>query len=236
MRQHDVGAWLIQETWEEDDAFDVDVNGYHIFRHNAVRGKNGRQHLFKGVAIILSPLLDACKNAGSPPPITITNEEFVGHFIRMNFKFDLFDTRGRRIKGKHLSLSLISAYFPCDDQHHEQFCALLDSMISTISSSTQIILGSDINARIGIRHCDKHKETLGPHGIQRSNARGENLLQVLTANNLRVENTFFQHRPEEYITYTSLLTAHNPRGGQVCMIYLPAQHPFTSEFKIVLPP
>ena len=130
----------------------------------------------------------------------------------MNFKFDLFDTRGRRIKGKHLSLSLISAYFPCDDQHHEQFCARLDSMISTISSSTQIILGSDINARIGIRHCDKHKETLGPHGIQQSNARGENLLQVLTANNLRVENTFFQHRPEEYITYSSLPMAHHPRG------------------------
>ena len=50
MRQHDVGAWLIQETWEEDDAFNIDVNGYHIFHHNTVRGESGCQHLFKGVA------------------------------------------------------------------------------------------------------------------------------------------------------------------------------------------
>ena len=47
MRQHDVGAWLVQETWEEGDEFDVDVYGYHIFRHNAVRGNTGRQHLFR---------------------------------------------------------------------------------------------------------------------------------------------------------------------------------------------
>jgi hypothetical protein len=31
MRQNDVGAWLIQETWEEGGEFDVEVGGYHIF-------------------------------------------------------------------------------------------------------------------------------------------------------------------------------------------------------------
>ena len=212
MRQNDVGAWLIQETWEEGDEFDIDVDGYHIFRHNATRGESGRQHLFRGVAIILSPLFyDAWKAAGSPPPLTTDNDS-VGRFIRMNFQFESFDTRGRRIKGKFLLMTLISAYFPCDDQRHDQFCAMLDSMLSTISPTTQIVLGSDINARIGIRNCDEHKETIGPHGIDRSNARGENLLQVLTANKLRVENTFFQHRPNEYATYTSLPTPHHPRG------------------------
>jgi len=39
MRQNDIGAWLIQETWEEGNEFDVDVDGYHIFRHNAIRGE-----------------------------------------------------------------------------------------------------------------------------------------------------------------------------------------------------
>jgi hypothetical protein len=56
MRQQDVGAWLIQETWEEGDDFNVESGGYHIFHHNANQGANGRHHLFKGVAIILSPL------------------------------------------------------------------------------------------------------------------------------------------------------------------------------------
>ncbi len=71
MRQNDVGAWLVQETWEEGDDFDVDIHGYHIFRHNALQGECGRQHLFKGVAIILSPLFySAWKAAGAPLPIT----------------------------------------------------------------------------------------------------------------------------------------------------------------------
>ncbi len=38
MRQNDVGAWLIQETWEEGDDFDVKVGGYHILRHNVTCG------------------------------------------------------------------------------------------------------------------------------------------------------------------------------------------------------
>ena len=54
MRQNNIGAWLVQETWEEGNEFDVNVNGYHIFCHNANHGENGHQHLFRGVAIILS--------------------------------------------------------------------------------------------------------------------------------------------------------------------------------------
>ena len=48
MRQHDVGAWLLQETWKEGDEFDVYIGGYHIFRHNSLRGEDGR-------LVILSP-------------------------------------------------------------------------------------------------------------------------------------------------------------------------------------
>ena len=55
MRQHDVGSWLLQETWEEGDNFDTEIGGYRVFHHNAKRGTTGRQHLFRGVAIILSP-------------------------------------------------------------------------------------------------------------------------------------------------------------------------------------
>ena len=31
MPQHDVGAWLLQEIWEESDEFDINIGGYHIF-------------------------------------------------------------------------------------------------------------------------------------------------------------------------------------------------------------
>jgi len=86
MQQHDVGAWLLQETWEEGDEFDVDIGGYHIFQHNALRGENGRQHLFKGVVIILSPTFyQAWGAAGSLPPITTDpDDKFSGRIICLN--------------------------------------------------------------------------------------------------------------------------------------------------------
>jgi hypothetical protein len=116
MMNNDVGAWLIQEMWEEDNKFDTDIGGYHIFCHNSTKGKNGRRHLFKGVGIILSPQVYAAwHEAGSPPPITIPNEDFAWRFIQLNIKFNSFNSRGKHIKGKALTIALILAYFPCDD-------------------------------------------------------------------------------------------------------------------------
>ncbi len=116
-----------------------------------------------------------------------------------------------------MSMALIFVYFPCEDQQHDHICALLDSKLSIISPSTQIVMSGNINARIGVRTCNEHKETLGPHGIARSNARGENLLHVFAAHTLQVENTFFHHQPDKYATYTSPPTTHHPRG-------LPSMH------------
>jgi hypothetical protein len=139
-------------------------------------------------------------------------DDFTGRLIQLDLKFDLFNSKGRRIKGKLISMTLVSVYFPCNDQHHEQFCLLFDSMLNAINPNTQIVIGSDINARIGVRTCNEHKQVLGPHGIPRSNTRGENLLQVLAAHKLRVKNTFFNHSAEEYVTYTSIPTNHHPTG------------------------
>ena len=58
----------------------------------------------------------------------------------------VFDTKGQKIKGKFLTMALISIYFPCDDHHHEKFCTILDSILNSINSNTQVIIGDDINA------------------------------------------------------------------------------------------
>jgi hypothetical protein len=79
-----------------------------------------------------------------------------------------------------------------------------------INPNTQIVFGSDINAQIGVRTCNEHKQVLGPHRLPRSNTRGKNLLQVFAAHNLQVKNTFFNHNVEEYVTYTSIPTNHHP--------------------------
>jgi hypothetical protein len=72
MHCNDIKAWLVQETWLEDDDFDTKIGGYHMFRTNSPVGNTGRDHLFGSVAIILSPrFYQAWKPAGSPRPITM---------------------------------------------------------------------------------------------------------------------------------------------------------------------
>ena len=109
-------------------------------------------------------------------------------------------------------MALISTYFPCNDHNHNRFCTILDSMLNSVNANTTIIIGGDINARIGTRTCEEHMQVLGPHGLPRSNAQGESLLHVLAGHKLRIENTFFKHGEEDYATYTSIPTVHHPHG------------------------
>jgi hypothetical protein len=139
-------------------------------------------------------------------------DDFTGWLLWLNLKFDLFDPRGRQTKGKLISMTLILVCFPCNDQHHDQFYLLFDSILNAINPNKQIVIGSDINARIGVHTCNEHNQVLGPHGIPRSNTQEENLLQVLAAHNPRVKNTFFNNSMEEYVTYTSSPMNHHPTG------------------------
>ena len=106
----------------------------------------------------------------------------------------------------------MSVYFLCNDRQHERFCNMFDSVLADINLNTQLIVGSDINARIGTRTSDEHKQVLGPYGIARSNGRGENLVHIFGSNEMRVENTFFNHAQEDYVTYNSIPTTFHPDG------------------------
>ncbi len=63
MRVDNIDAWLVQETWLDDDDFDTDIEGYHLFRHNSPIGTTGRDHLFRGIAIILSQILSSMEGS-----------------------------------------------------------------------------------------------------------------------------------------------------------------------------
>jgi hypothetical protein len=173
MRQDNIGAWLVRETWEEGNHFDVEIGGYHIFRHNCTPGENGRSHLFKGVIIIISPLFyNAWRAAGSPfPMMTATTDKFAGRFISMTVQFDCYDSHGRCIKGKAMKCVLTSVYHPCNNDDHAQFCDTLDSLLWQIGidAKTHLIMGADVNARLGKRECAEHSKIIGPHGIDQSN-------------------------------------------------------------------
>ncbi len=97
MRVDNLDAWLVQETWLEDEDFNTYIGGYHLFRHNSPIGATGRNHLFRGVAIILSPrYFLAWKAAESPPPITTgSTGDFAGQCIWPQSEFDCFNSFGK---------------------------------------------------------------------------------------------------------------------------------------------
>jgi hypothetical protein len=113
---------------------------------------------------------------------------------------------------ERLKEALISTYFPCEGQRHDKFYTVLDSMLNSINTNTVIIIGGNINARIGTCTCEEHMQILWPYGIPTSNAQGENLLHALAGHKLQIENPFFNHREEDYFTYTSIPTVHHPHG------------------------
>jgi hypothetical protein len=156
MRTHDIDAWLLQETWLEDDIADMDIGGYHIFGHNSPIGPTVRDHLFQGVAILLSPrYYSAWKAAGAMPPITTDpTGDFVGRFIGLTLKFDSVNSHGKKVRGKSLTILLSSVYHPCHDLLHEHFIETLNSLLHKAPQNAHVIIGADINAKVGRRDTD----------------------------------------------------------------------------------
>ena len=71
----------------------------------------------------------------------------------------------------------------------------LSPILRSAPRNAEIIMGSDINASIGIR-TDADEKVLGPNGMEyrgstgQSRARGEDVLNMLTQQSLRVQNTY----------------------------------------------
>jgi hypothetical protein len=151
MQSDDIDAWLIQETWLEDDNFNTNIGGYHMFRTNSPVGSTGRDHLCCGVAVILSSqYFLAWKAAGSPLPITSNpTGPFTGRFIGIPFKFECCDHQGWKVKGQSLNIYLVSVYHPCHDIPHEEFIKTLNSLLQRMPQNSHTIMGADINAKLG---------------------------------------------------------------------------------------
>jgi hypothetical protein len=95
------------------------------------------------------------------------------------------------VKEKSLNLLLASVYHPCHDIPHEAFIEHLQSILDCVPPNAQLILGADVNAKLGSRDSNELAAVCGPHGPPRWNVRGSNLLALYLSYNLRVENTFF---------------------------------------------
>ncbi len=95
---------------------------------------------------------------------------------------------------------------------HAMTMTMLDSVTPLIPSfiklalatgaKTQLIMGADVNARLGTRECADDAEVIGSHGIDQSNEQGQHLLMLYSTHQLLIENTFFEH--DHYAPYVSL--------------------------------
>lgn len=75
----------------------------------------------------------------------------------------------------------------------DQFYELLDHIIKGISSSEQVYLLGDFNARVGADR-ESWPSILGHQGIGNMNENGQRLLELCCYHNLCVTNTFFQNK------------------------------------------
>ena len=229
MEAENIGAYCIQETWMYGDEECVDIGrGFKMWHHNYKdkdyprdKGtKRVKRGLRRGVAIILNEKFhDAWKLAGSLEPVTSsTTGDHGGRIIGLTLKFPKIDGRGKKIKDSegrqdYLKIFLLSIYMPAlknklekdEVQPHGDFINNeLSPILRDAPRNAEIIMGSDINASIGIR-VDAEETVLGPNGRdyrgsnKESRARGEDVLNMLMQQKMRVQNTFFTH--SSYDTY-----------------------------------
>jgi len=191
--------------------------------------------VFSGVAIILSPKYqEGWKAAGARPPITTdVTGEFAGRVISMNIKLASKNRGGKQkqVRGKQgdkqLALTLASVYHPCtktgDDAMYLRFLDTLNTLLGLAPMKSEIIMGADINSNIGTLddlHSTEFCAALGPHGLSKRNKKGENLLHVYLAHQLRVMNTFFEASSLSpgYSTWTSNRNRGYPHARCNCLL------------------
>ena len=100
-----------------------------------------------------------------------------------------FKIRGRN----YTAVAVYAPTFNSTAETKDEFYRELQKEISKAPAGDVLITLGDWNARVGVRD-DVWREVLGPHGFAERNDNGDRVLELCTANRLRVMNTFFQHR------------------------------------------
>uniref|UniRef100_A0A8D8YAF2 Craniofacial development protein 2 n=3 Tax=Cacopsylla melanoneura TaxID=428564 RepID=A0A8D8YAF2_9HEMI len=107
---------------------------------------------------------------------------------------------------------VISVYVPqvgCADSEKEDFWVVLDDLVMSAPSTKRIFLCGDLNGHVGGRENDEYM-VHGGYGYGMRNDEGSMIVEHAKAYDLRILNTFFKKKDENYITYKS--------GGNVSQI------------------
>ena len=192
MRARDIFAACLQETWKTSRSLWSSADGYVTISHG--RDTDGRG---QGTAIVLSPAArKAWKRVGEPI------YRFGTRIVAV--RLQLVDHRKRT---RHLYLA--SAYAPHSGlplTERDLYLDHLQECLSACPTGDILIIGSDLNASLGVQ-TDDQDSVLGRFGLPRVNDAGLALNGVLSMNNLCAPTTFFQKHKSRYSTWA------NPRSG-----------------------
>ena len=202
-----IDVFLVQEMWLTGN-WEKNINGVTIIHHGP--DKPTSQRGSGGVAILLSPKAKrAWAAAGRPDPIRPgplgdSNARFIG--IHLLFRPRRNQTQRIFIGNTYAPHSGLASDDPL---LLERFYTSLEETISSATpNGTDIILGGDWNASVGVRQDPSDQPFLGPYGIDCSNAAGDFVLDLARHLDLRVSTSFFKAR--SYATFFDQLHAHRP--------------------------
>ncbi|KAJ0175133.1 hypothetical protein K1T71_009274 [Dendrolimus kikuchii] len=141
--------------------------------------------------------------------------------------------------------NFISAYAPqagLDEKTKEIFWGDMDTVLVNIPNNEDVFVGGDFNGHVGYMNYDFERIHGGKGFGARRNSEGESLLEMATAYDLAILNTYFKKKDEHLITYKSgnnktqidfILTRRNKMNTVKDCKVIPGE-PLTSQHRLLV--
>lgn len=101
-----------------------------------------------------------------------------------------------RLKVEGVGITLVQVYAQTDNGDSvtkEEFYAVLQEVVAVVPRGDKVVAMADLNATVG-NNMARWYEVMGKHGEEVENDSGRRLLSFCTENDLRIMNTYLEHK------------------------------------------
>lgn len=189
MERHNIDICALSETKKKGKGNDIYGNYIVIYS-----GKNKEERASSGVGIIVHQ-----KHQNKIVNASYVNDRILHVTMTLN---------------KNKRTHLVSVYAPDTSKPQEakdEFYYILQHTIDQIPNSDEIIILGDLNARVGDNVIPGIKERFNEEPV---NENGNQLIEFCLQNCLRINNTFYDHKPQHKYTFM------NTRGQKSTIDYV----------------
>ena len=174
--------------------------------------KKGKGNSKYGKYVLIYSGKDKHKRATSGVGILL-HEKFENNIIETKYVNDRILQVTIELKDRKCT-HVISVYAPDTSKPREEiniFYEDLQAVLDSIGPQDEIIILGDLNARIGNEYIPGVKNR---YNEEAKNESGEQLIHLCAQNELRINNTFFPHKPQHKFTF------ENTRGHKSVIDYV----------------